>query len=91
MRVDIDRTISKQSYFVYLIQLKVTKMETLEIELTNQKALKLLQDMEELQLIRVIRKKTKLSSLRGQLKSPMSNLQIDDQLNRIRNEWEKDI
>lgn len=66
-------------------------METLEIELTNQKALKLLQDMEELKLIRVIRKKTNLSSLRGTIKSPMTNNQIDDQLDSIRNEWQKSI
>ena len=66
-------------------------METVIIQLTNQKAYKLLQDMEELDLIRVLKEPVKLSSLRGQIKIPMSNEEIDKQLNAIRNEWQRDF
>ncbi len=59
-------------------------MDTVIIELTNRKAYKLLEDMEELNLIRMIKEPTKLSSLRGSIKSPMSNEEIDKQLNDIR-------
>ena len=65
-------------------------METLIIELTNDKAYKLLQDMEELKLIRVLKKTSKLSSLRQKIKVQMSNADIDKQLNTIRKEWERD-
>ncbi|HZY35093.1 MAG TPA: hypothetical protein VFE53_00510 [Mucilaginibacter sp.] len=66
-------------------------MDTVIIELTNQKAYKLLEDMEELNLIRVIKEPTKLSALRGRIKSQMSNEEIDKQLNDIRDEWQRDF
>ena len=66
-------------------------MDTIIIQLTNQKAYKLLEDMEELNLIRIIKEPTGLSSLRGRVKSPMSNEEIDKQLNEIRNEWQRDF
>jgi hypothetical protein len=66
-------------------------METFVIELTNQKAYKILKELEELHLIRVIKASTKISSLRGQLQTPMSNEDIDNQLNTIRSEWQRDI
>lgn len=66
-------------------------MDTLVIQLTNIKAYKLLQSMEELNLIRVIKKPVKMSSLRNSIKNRMSNEQIDSQLNLIRNEWQRDI
>jgi hypothetical protein len=56
-------------------------MDTLVIQLTNIKAYKLLQSMEELNLIRVIKKPVKMSSLRNSIKNRMSNEQIDSQLN----------
>lgn len=59
-------------------------MDTLIIELTNHKAYKLLQDMEELNLIRVLKKPDKLSSLRQKIKVQMSSADIDKQLNSIR-------
>ena len=66
-------------------------METLIIELTNNKAYKLLQDMEELSLIRVIKKTSeKISSLPKKIKSPMTNADIDNQLNALRNELQRD-
>jgi hypothetical protein len=66
-------------------------MDTVIIELTNRKAYKLLQDMEELNLIRVLKEPIKLSSLRGQIRTPMSSEQIDKQLNEIRKEWQRDF
>lgn len=42
--------------FVYLIA-KKNKLEIIHVELTNQKALKPLMDMEELNLIKVLKKK----------------------------------
>jgi hypothetical protein len=67
-------------------------MTTLTIELTNEKALKLLKDLEELKIIRVVKKETsKLSDLRKKLKDPMNITAIDHQLNEIRNQWQRDI
>jgi hypothetical protein len=66
-------------------------MDTVIIQLTNRKAYKLLQDMEELDLIRVLKEPIKLSSLRGQIRTPMSNEEIDKQLNAIRKEWQRDF
>jgi hypothetical protein len=62
-------------------------METFVIELTNQKAYKIIKEREELHLIRVIKASSKISSLRGQLQTPMSNEDIDNQLNTIRKEY----
>jgi hypothetical protein len=66
-------------------------MDTITIQLTNQKAYKLLEDMEELNLIQIVKKSPKLSSLRGMIKSPMTNEEIDKQLNDLRDEWQRDI
>ncbi|MDY0903659.1 hypothetical protein [Pedobacter sp. CFBP9032] len=66
-------------------------MNTLTIELTNQKAYKLLKDLEELNLIKVINDSTKISALRNQIKSPMNAGTIDEQLNHLRAEWQRDI
>ena len=63
-------------------------MDTLIIELTNQKAYKLLK---ELHLIRVIKKNIKTSELRNQIKSKMDAEAIDTQLNDLRGEWQSDI
>jgi hypothetical protein len=66
-------------------------MDTLIIELTNQKAYKLLKELEELHLIRVIKKTVKTSELRNQIKSKMDAEAIDTQLNDLRGEWQSDI
>lgn len=66
-------------------------MNTLTIELTNQKAYKLLKDLEELNLIKVINDSTKISALRNKIKSPMNAGTIDEQLNHLRAEWQRDI
>ena len=65
-------------------------MDTVIIQLTNQKAYKLLEDMEELNLIRVLKESPKISSIRGQVKTRMSNEEIDIQLSEIRKEWQRD-
>ncbi|MDQ0637351.1 hypothetical protein QF042_000916 [Pedobacter sp. W3I1] len=66
-------------------------MDTLIIELTNQKAYKLLKELEELHLIRVIKKNIKTSELRNQIKNQMNAKAIDAQLNDLRGEWQRDI
>jgi hypothetical protein len=66
-------------------------METLIIELTNSKAYKLLQDMEELSLIKVIKKTSdKISALPKKIKVPMTDIDIDKQFNALRSEWQRD-
>jgi len=62
-------------------------MDTVTIQLKNQKAYKLLEDMEDLDLIRVLKAPSKISSLRSQIKTPMSNEEIDKQISAIRKEW----
>lgn len=59
-------------------------MTTLTIELRNEKALRLLQDLEDLQIIRVIKNPTKLSALRSKIKTKMTNDAIDKQVNDLR-------
>lgn len=66
-------------------------MDTLTVEVTDSKAYKLLESLEELKLIRVLRKKySGISNLRGKIKTRMSDEQIDQQLNEMRNEWQRD-
>lgn len=55
------------------------------------KALKLLEDMEEKHLVEILKEPSKISSLRGLIKKPMSSEEIDKQLNEIRNEWQRDF
>ena len=73
--------ITTNSIFAYTW---IIRMETITIELTNPKAYKLLEDMEELNLIRVLKEPSKLSSIRGRIKTPMTNEKIDKQLTAIR-------
>ena len=69
-------------------------MQTLTIDILNNKAIKLLQDLELLQLIRV-RKGKQMASAEtnwaAKYKGAMSKQSlndIDNQLNELRNEWE---
>lgn len=64
-------------------------METLIVELTNNKAYKLLQDMEELGLIRLLKKPSKISLLPKKIKNKMSSKEIDEQLKKLRDEWQR--
>jgi len=66
-------------------------MDIVVIELINIKAYMLLETMEELNLIQIIKKPVKLSLLRKSIKTRMSNEEIDRQINIIRNEWQRDI
>lgn len=67
---------------------------TLTIDIINEKALKLIQDMELLKLIR-IRKEKKLQErpinwvvkYKGAMQRQLLN-EVDDQLNDLRNSWE---
>jgi hypothetical protein len=68
-------------------------MDTLLIELTNPKAMNLLQELEDLHLIRVLKKetstKTKLSSiLRGSITAKEAN-ELNEVIKKSRNEWER--
>ncbi len=70
-------------------------MDTVTIELTNPKAMSLLEELEALQLIRVLKKeiidKPKLStSLRGSL-SPQAAEEFNEWVSKSRNEWERPI
>lgn len=66
-------------------------MQTVLIELTNEKAYRLLKDLEDLQLIRLVKSQSKLSDLRRRLKTPMAEAEIDKQLAELRSEWHRDI
>jgi hypothetical protein len=66
-------------------------MEKLTIEIRNEKAFKFLQSMEDLNLIRVLRKQYTLSSLRKKINVKMNETEIDSQLSAIRKEWKRDI
>ena len=67
-------------------------MTTLTIELTHEKALNLLKNLEDLKIIRVVKKETKrLSVLRNKIKEPMDVEAIDSQLKELRDQWQRDI
>ncbi len=72
-------------------------METVLVGLKNEKARKLLKDLEDLNLIELLNSdqkstiKTKLSELKDSVISKMSEAEIDEQLQSIRNEWQRDI
>ncbi len=69
-------------------------MRTVTIDILNNKAVKLLQDLELLQLIRMHREKTHstaatnwVAKYKGAMtKQPLND--IDNQLNELRSEWE---
>ena len=61
-------------------------MKTLLIELTNPKAINILNELENLGLIKIIKKSTKLSSLRGKIQTKMSDEDINRQLHILRGE-----
>ncbi|MDZ7776976.1 MAG: hypothetical protein U5L09_15870 [Bacteroidales bacterium] len=68
-------------------------MKTIEIDILNEKALKLLQELEHLQLIRVRRKKTlkdeaaTMAKYKGAMQKQPLN-EVDNQLNELRSSWE---
>lgn len=68
-------------------------MKTIEIDILNEKALRLLQELEHLKLIRVRRKKTLkdnsliITKYKGAMQKQPLN-EVDDQLNDLRSSWE---
>lgn len=69
-------------------------MQTITIDILNNKAIRLLQDLELLQLIRVRKEKKEANNLNlwaSKYKGAMSKQslsEIETQLNELRNEWE---
>lgn len=67
-------------------------MKTITIDIINEKAIDLLQDLEVLKLIRLRKEKAgRKSTDWGKYKGAMSKQSIselDQQLNELRNEWE---
>jgi hypothetical protein len=66
-------------------------METVLVQLTNKKAYNLLKDLEELDIIKLIKRSPDIASLRGMIKTPMSNEEIDKQLTELRDERKRDF
>ena len=70
-------------------------MDTLVIQLTHEKALKLLLDLEELQLIRVLKKEEqtnkKLSDKYGAKLPADIGEQLQQHITQSRKEWERNI
>lgn len=68
-------------------------MNTIEIDILNEKALMLLQDLEQLKLIRIRRgepqqkKVPSMKEYKGAMEK-QSLKEIDNQLNKLRNSWE---
>ncbi len=69
-------------------------MQTLTIDIINHKAVKLIQDMELLKLIRVRKEKTQqegdinwVSKYKGAMQKQPLN-EVNDQLNDLRSSWE---
>jgi hypothetical protein len=68
-------------------------MQTITIDIINSKAIKLLEDLELLQLIRVRKEitTTAATNFTAKYKGAMTKQRltdIDSQLNQLRNEWE---
>jgi ribosomal protein L12E/L44/L45/RPP1/RPP2 len=74
-------------------------METMVIKVKNEKAKRLIQDLEELDIIEVLEKlsvpenrlPSNISDLRKRIASPMKEDEINEQLEKIRKEWQQDI
>jgi hypothetical protein len=71
-------------------------MDTITIKIKDSKALKLIEDLESLNLIQVIKKKTQkpLEKLSSAMTGSISKEQADSmqkELKQMRNEWERDI
>ena len=70
-------------------------MDTVTIELTNPKAMNLLEELEALQLIRVVKKekldKPRLSTLLRSSVSPQAAVEFNESIQKARNEWERPI
>jgi hypothetical protein len=70
--------------------------ETLTIELTNSTAIKLLENLERMNIIRILRKRKKTASadLATRMQGSITETQADalhSQLEKMRGEWERDF
>jgi hypothetical protein len=70
--------------------------ETLTIELTNSTAIKLLENLERLNVIRILRKRkrTAPADLASRMQGSITDKQADalhSQLEKMRGEWERDF
>jgi hypothetical protein len=80
--------------FIKVANFKRHNMQTITIDILNKKAIKLLQDLENLQLIRMRRESNRHKAAAGletkykgaMTKQPLTD--IDNQLKELRNEWE---
>ena len=71
-------------------------METVVVQLKHAKAKQLLQNVAEMDLIQVIgdasllrKPVSPISDLKGQIHTPMTEEQINQQLEQLRNDWER--
>ena len=73
------------------------KKMTVTVELLREDALGLLQQLERLSILNVKKEevkkitKTKISDLRGTLKTGLTVDEIDQEFKNMRNEWERDF
>ncbi len=65
-------------------------IQSMKIDIMNDKVLKLLQDLEHLELIRLYNGKSKTEKNKSVIKykGKQSQFDIDSQLNELRNSWE---
>ncbi len=68
-------------------------IQSMKIDIMNDKVLKLLQDLEHLELIRLYNGKSKTEKNKSVIKykgtmTKQSQFDIDSQLNELRNSWE---
>ena len=81
-------------FFVFLeiMQTKINHMETILIQITNHKAYKLLEDLEDLNLIKVLQKKDqtpeKLSEKYAGKLNPKVAEELQEYVSKSREEWE---
>ena len=69
-------------------------METLTIELNNVKAFSLIKELEELSLLRIIKKQPQTNNMANLLSNCISSEQaalMNKELKQMREEWERDF
>jgi hypothetical protein len=66
-------------------------MDTISIQLINPKAGKILEDLEELGLIKILKEGPKTTQQLVKIKAPVNEEEIDKRLREIRKECQRDI
>ena len=67
-------------------------METLTIELNNKKTLAILKELEELSLLRIVKKQSQTNNIADMLANSISSEQaalLNRELKQMREEWER--